>query len=117
MTDTAFYDRMDSLATKLLTKFGSLATLRTVTMSKPNAQGISTRTTVDKAGLAVVTSTETALKMFEKMPTAVVVGKFPVEPTSESLVLHGGKTWKVMDVKLASPVGVMIVAFLAVTKP
>lgn len=118
MTDTAFYSAMDSLASELLSEFGSPATFRTVTRTKPNAQGKSEKSTVDVAGLAVRTSNKHVQEMFEKTSTVMMVVKFPSEPGTDSLIIHAGETWKIQEVKVVNPLGTsMIIAFVSCVKP
>lgn len=118
MTDTAFYSDMDALATELLTDFGSPATLRTITKSKPDLEGKVQSVPTDKPGLAVRTTNQQVIKMFDKSSTVVMIAKFPAEPAPEALVIHATETWKVQEVKLAKPLGTsMIVAFLSCVKP
>lgn len=118
MTDTSFYRDMDSLASELLTEFGSPATSRTVTKTKPNAQGKSEKSTVDVAGLAVRTSNQHVQAMFEKTSTVMMVVKFPTEPGTESFIIHANEIWKVQEVKIINPLGTsMIVAFVSCVKP
>jgi len=118
MTDTAFYSEMDNLATELLTEFGSPATLRTVTVSKPDANGKTTKTTTDAAGLGVRTTNKKVIEMFERSSTIAMVVKFASEPAPESLIIHANETWKVQEVKPVKPLGTsMIVAFVSCVKP
>ena len=119
MTDTAFYDRMDELAVRLLTKFGSPATCRSFPPKpKPNNQGIVvTPPPEDTPGLAVRTMSKDLLSLFEKASTAVLVVKFPVEPSTDGLIIHAGQTWKPQEIKLVKPVGTMIMAFVSCVKP
>jgi hypothetical protein len=120
MTDTAFYAEMDQLATELLTDFGSPATYRSFPPKpKPNAEGIVINPApVDKPGLAVRTTSEEVLKMFEQTATVVMVVKFPVEPSPDGRIIHANEVWKPQEIKPVKPLGTaMIVAFVSCVKP
>lgn len=118
MTDTAFYADMDQLATELLTDFGSPATLRTIVVSKPNAEGKVQKTPTDWAGLGVRTNNQQVMQMFEKASSMAMVVKFAKEPAAETLIVHGNETWKIQEVKVVKPLGTsMIVAFVSCVKP
>lgn len=118
MTDLAFYDDMDALATELLTDFGSLATLRKFETSKPNAEGKTQTTHLDVAGLAVQTSAKAVMNLLVKESSAVLVVKFPGTPAVDNHVYHGGNIWKVNETKLVNPQGNrLILAIIGVVKP
>lgn len=121
MTDTTFYSRMDELATKLLTKFGSPATYRsTPPAPKPNAQGIVIKPApVDTPGLGVRTMNREVMDMFQKQSEIAMVVKFPVASLdTEQKIVHGGETWKIQEIKPVNPLGTsMLVAFVSCVKP
>lgn len=117
MTDQVFYQEMDQLAVELLTDFGSLATLRSFTKTKPNADGKVEKVPTDTPGLAVQTLSEVVLNAMSMDTQVKLVYKGAREPQVEWHLIHAGKTWEVKEVKLAAPVGQMIVAFLGCNKP
>lgn len=117
MTDTAFYDDMEALATELLADFGTPATLREITIGKPNAEGKATKTTSDSAGLAVQTESKVVVDRLAKNIEAAYVYKGPVKAQNGHHLIHGGVTWEVSDLKHVSPEGTrLMVSFLGVKR-
>jgi hypothetical protein len=108
MTDTAFYDRMDELASRLMNKFGTAATIRTVTKGEADANGDVPKNMADTPGLAVKTSEKSVVDRLIGSFDAVFVFKGPVEPKVDDLLLHATKTWKVGETNVVSPEGTRI---------
>jgi len=106
MTDTAFYDRMATLATSLMDKFGTPATLRRVTVGKPDAEGKAVKTTTDTPALAVQINSKEVVDRLQLKGDSVYVVKAIGEPTEYGdLLIHGGKTMEIQDSKHVNPEG------------
>lgn len=116
MTDITFYNDMFTLATELMSDFGTPATLREVIKPKPNAEGKSVPTYNDTPGLAVRISD---MEVIEAMGLTGDLGyamKFPAEPKQDFHLLHAGDTYVIEKVKLVNPEGTRIMVAFATVK-
>lgn len=122
MTDAAFYQRMDALATKLLSKFGSPATIRRTPKAdngKPNAEGkVVKQPPQDFPGLAVKTQSEVVREQLQAEFAYMHIIKTPTVPVPDDLLIHAGETVKVKKVKTINPAGQgLIISFVGSEKP
>lgn len=122
MTDAAFYQRMDALATKLLTKFGSPATIRRqpeTASQKPNAEGKVVKQPPENfPGLAVKINSETSRDLFAEVYEFIHVVKTPTRPQTDDLLIHATETYKIKAVRTVNPAGQgLIVSIVGSTKP
>lgn len=114
MTDTVFYDDMFALATELMNDFGTPATLRRVTKSKPDAEGKATVTTEEWPGLAVKITDEEMLDLMDLGGDVAYAIKFPVEPKAGWTLIHAGSAVELLKGKLVNPEGTrLIMAFFS----
>lgn len=115
-----FYDKMANTAIRLLTKFGTDATLKTggVTVSD-KVSGTVTKSGVEsKTVKALVTDFNkslidgTTIRVGDKNIVMAPTEK----PAIGNTITINGFTWNVIDIKESSPAGVVLVYFLHVRK-
>jgi hypothetical protein len=114
---TQFYDEMEKLATELMNEFGTPATLRQVTKSKPGADGKAVLTFDDNPGLAVQIKDEELVRALELTGDVAYATKFPARGNPGHQLIHASLTYEIKSAKHVSPEGTrLMVSFFGVSR-